>query len=136
VELIRRIRAVVAEPGDPGSPGETAALGAALRDAGVEVIYAGSGKTPAQIVQVAVQEDASVVGLNLAAGRSGGSALEVLRLLRAEGVVEPRLVVRADLAAADIMELLRCGVAAVFPPGAPPGEIAKYIMESEKEASR
>src|SRR3989441_7629698 len=43
-------------------------VAAALRDAGMEVIYTGLHQTPEMITQAAIQEDVDVVGLSILSG--------------------------------------------------------------------
>ena len=43
-------------------------VAAALRDAGMEVIYTGLHQTPEMIAQAAIQEDVDVVGLSILSG--------------------------------------------------------------------
>ena len=43
-------------------------MAAALRDAGIEVIYTGLHQTPEMIARAAVQEDVDVVGLSILSG--------------------------------------------------------------------
>jgi methylmalonyl-CoA mutase, C-terminal domain len=130
-DLARRLRVLVAESGEPRRRMEAAALGASLRDAGMEVIYTGWGKTAAQIVQAAVQEDADVIGLNLSSEGFSDTALEVVRLLREEGIADKAVVVRADVSESSKALLLRGGVVAVFGTTAAAAEIVDFIFEEE-----
>jgi methylmalonyl-CoA mutase, C-terminal domain len=110
---------------------EAAVLGASLRDAGMEVIYTGWGKTAAQIVQAAVEEDADVIGLNLSSEGFSDVALEVVRLLREENNADKAVVVRADVSEDSRALLLRGGVAAVFGIETAAAEIVGFIFEEE-----
>lgn len=62
------IRVLVAKPGLDGHDRGAMVVAAALRDAGMEVIYAGLHKSPETIVEIAVQEDVDVVGLSILSG--------------------------------------------------------------------
>ena len=53
-----KIRVVIAKPGLDGHDRGAKIIARALRDAGMEVIYTGLHKTPEQIVETAIQEDA------------------------------------------------------------------------------
>ena len=64
----RPIRVLVAKPGLDGHDRGAKVVAAALRDAGMEVIYTGLHQTPEMIVQAAVQEDVDVVGLSILSG--------------------------------------------------------------------
>ena len=58
---------------------------AALRDAGMEVIYTGLHQTPEQIVATVVQEDADAVGLSILSGAHMTLVPRVVDLLREQG---------------------------------------------------
>ena len=58
---MRPIRVLVAKPGLDGHDRGAKVVAAALRDAGMEVIYTGLHQTPEQIVETVIQEDADAV---------------------------------------------------------------------------
>src|SRR5256712_7198345 len=64
----RPIRVLVAKPGLDGHDRGAKVVAAALRDAGMEVIYTGLHQTPEMIAQAAVQADVDVVGLSILSG--------------------------------------------------------------------
>ena len=64
----RPIRVLVAKPGLDGHDRGAKVVAAALRDAGMEVIYTGLHQTPEMIASAAVQEDVDVVGLSILSG--------------------------------------------------------------------
>jgi len=64
----RPIRVLVAKPGLDGHDRGAKVVAAALRDAGMEVIYTGLHQTPEMIAQAALQEDVDVVGLSILSG--------------------------------------------------------------------
>ena len=57
----RKIRVLVGKPGLDGHDRGAKVVAAALRDAGMEVIYTGLHQTPELIVEAAIQEDVDVV---------------------------------------------------------------------------
>jgi methylmalonyl-CoA mutase C-terminal domain/subunit len=59
------IRVVMAKPGLDGHDQGILLVSKVLADAGMEVIYIGLRQTPEQIVQVAIQEDANVIGMSM-----------------------------------------------------------------------
>ena len=61
---MRKLRVVIAKPGLDGHDRGAKVIARALRDAGMEVIYTGLRQTPEQIVEVALQEDADVIGVD------------------------------------------------------------------------
>ena len=64
----RPIRVLVAKPGLDGHDRGAKVVAAALRDAGMEVVYTGLHQTPEMIATAAVQEDVDVVGLSILSG--------------------------------------------------------------------
>ena len=64
----RRYRVLVAKPGLDGHDRGAKVVARGLRDAGMEVVYTGLHRTPAQIVRAAVDEDVQVVGLSILSG--------------------------------------------------------------------
>ena len=61
-------RVLVAKPGLDGHDVGAKVVSAALRDGGCEVIYTGLHQTPANIADVAVQEDVDGIGLSALSG--------------------------------------------------------------------
>ncbi len=57
---MRPVRVLVAKPGLDGHDRGAKVVAAALRDAGMEVIYTGLHQTPEMIATAAVQEDVDV----------------------------------------------------------------------------
>ena len=66
--MTRPIRVLVAKPGLDGHDRGAKVVAAALRDAGMEVIYTGLHQTPEMIATAAIQEDVDVVGLSILSG--------------------------------------------------------------------
>jgi len=60
----KKIRVLVAKPGLDGHDRGAKVVAAALRDAGMEVIYSGLHQTPEMVVETAIQEDVDVIGLS------------------------------------------------------------------------
>src|ERR671922_184742 len=81
----RKIRVLVGKPGLDGHDRGAKVVAAALRDAGMEVIYTGLHQSPAQIVEAAVQEDVDVVALSILSGAHMTLFPEVIRLLKEKG---------------------------------------------------
>src|SRR5690606_3268077 len=83
--MTRPIRVLVAKPGLDGHDRGAKVVAAALRDAGMEVIYTGLHQTPEMIATAAVQEDVDVVGLSILSGAHMTLFPRVLELLREQG---------------------------------------------------
>lgn len=67
-ETTPTIRVLVAKLGLDGHDRGAKVVSRVLRDAGMEVIYTGLYKTPAQVVDVALEENIDVIGVSLLSG--------------------------------------------------------------------
>ena len=127
--MARKIRVVIAKPGLDGHDRCAKIIARALRDAGMEVIYTGLHPTPEQIVETAVQEDADAVGISILSGAHMTLVPKILDGLRENGLDDVLVVVGGTIPTEDSEELRRRGVAAVFTPGAPTGEIVDFLRD-------
>lgn len=118
---------MIAKPGLDGHDRGAKIIARALRDAGMEVIYTGLHQTPEQIVATAIQEDADAVGISVLSGAHMTLVPRILDGLREAGVEDALVVVGGTIPAQDAEELKQLGVAAVFTPGAPTGEIVEFL---------
>ena len=125
--MAAKIRVVVAKPGLDGHDRGAKIIARALRDAGMEVIYTGLHQTPEQIVETAIQEDADAVGISILSGAHMTLVPRILELLRDNGAEDVVVVVGGTIPEDDADELRRLGVAGVFGPGAPTGEIVEFV---------
>jgi len=125
----RKIRVLVGKPGLDGHDRGAKVVAAALRDAGMEVIYTGLHQTPEQIVHAAIQEDVDVVALSILSGAHMTLFPKVLKLLREEGA-DHVLVTGGGIIPSEEMEALEAmGVGRLFGPGTPTSEAVEYIRE-------
>lgn len=123
----RPIRVLVAKPGLDGHDRGAKVVAAALRDAGMEVIYTGLHQTPEMIAQAAVQEDVDVVGLSILSGAHLTLFPRVLRLLHDAGRRDVLLTGGGIIPPEDMAQLERQGVGRLFGPGTPTSELVQYI---------
>ena len=63
-----KIRVLIAKAGLDGHDRGAKVIAAALRDAGMEVIYTGLRKTPEMIVNAAIEEDVDAIGISSLSG--------------------------------------------------------------------
>lgn len=125
----RKIRVLVGKPGLDGHDRGAKVVAAALRDAGMEVIYTGLHQTPEQIVNAAIQEDVDVVALSILSGAHMTLFPRVAKLLKEQGA-EHVLVTGGGIIPKEDMEKLReTGVGRLFGPGTPTSEAVEYIRE-------
>jgi methylmalonyl-CoA mutase C-terminal domain/subunit len=124
---MRPIRVLVAKPGLDGHDRGAKVVAAALRDAGMEVIYTGLHQTPEMIATAAVQEDVDVVGLSILSGAHMTLFPRVLELLRAEGR-DDILVTGGGIIPREDMDALRTlGTGKLFGPGTRTSDLVDYI---------
>jgi methylmalonyl-CoA mutase, C-terminal domain len=123
----RPIRVLVAKPGLDGHDRGAKVVAAALRDAGMEVIYTGLHQTPEMIAQAAVQEDVDVVGLSILSGAHMTLFPRVQSLLQRAGRTDVLLTGGGIIPPEDMTALEGQGVGKLFGPGTPTGELVKYI---------
>jgi methylmalonyl-CoA mutase C-terminal domain/subunit len=124
----RPIRVLVAKPGLDGHDRGAKVVAAALRDAGMEVIYTGLHQTPEMIAAAAVQEDVDVVGLSILSGAHMTLFPRVRQLLDAEGRQDILLTGGGILPAEDVEALQRLGTGRLFGPGTPTSDLVEYIQ--------
>jgi methylmalonyl-CoA mutase C-terminal domain/subunit len=125
----RTYRVVVAKPGLDGHDRGAKVIARALRDGGFEVVYTGLHQTPEQIVQAVVQEDADALGLSLLSGAHLVLVPKVIELLKANDRDDVLILVGGIIPEADIAVLQSQGVARVFTPGSPLGEISSWLEQ-------
>ena len=99
----------------------------ALRDAGMEVIYTGLHRRPAEVVEAAIQEDVDCVGISILSGAHMTIFPKVLQLLRERGAEDMRIIGGGVMPDEDAEELLRSGVAAIFGQDTTPEHIVSEI---------
>jgi len=126
---MRPIRVLVAKPGLDGHDRGAKVVAAALRDAGMEVIYTGLHQTPEMIATAAIQEDVDVVGLSILSGAHMTLIPRVLDLLREEGRDDILITGGGISPKEDVEALEKKGVGKLFGPGTPTSELVAYIKD-------
>jgi methylmalonyl-CoA mutase C-terminal domain/subunit len=124
---MRPIRVLVAKPGLDGHDRGAKVVAAALRDAGMEVIYTGLHQTPEMIATAAVQEDVDVVGLSILSGAHMTLFPRVLELLRKEGREDILITGGGIIPREDMDALHAMGTGRLFGPGTPTADLIEYI---------
>jgi methylmalonyl-CoA mutase C-terminal domain/subunit len=124
---VRPIRVLIAKPGLDGHDRGAKVVAAALRDAGMEVIYTGLHQTPEMIANAAVQEDADVIGLSILSGAHMTLFPRVLDLLREAGRDDVLITGGGIIPREDMDELQRLGTGKLFGPGTSTSDLIDYI---------
>jgi methylmalonyl-CoA mutase C-terminal domain/subunit len=109
------IRVLVAKPGLDGHDRGARVIAAALRDAGMEVVYTGLRASVPAIAAAAVQEDVDVIGLSILSGAHESICKRLQEELSSRQAAIP-VVVGGIIPVADYARLKQLGVAAVFGP--------------------
>lgn len=125
-------RVLLAKPGLDGHNVGLREVARSLRDAGVEVIYAGMMILPPAIVAAAVQEDVDVIGLSSLNGAHMTHVAEVIELAREEGL-DARIVLGGVVPDEDVRALEELGLDAFFGPGTRSDEIVAYVRKAAAE---
>jgi len=125
----RPIRILVAKPGLDGHDRGAKVVAAALRDAGMEVIYTGLHQTPEMIAQAAIQEDVDVVGLSILSGAHMTLFPRVRKLLNDAGRQDVLLTGGGIIPPEDMSALESQGTGKLFGPGTPTSDLITYIQE-------
>jgi methylmalonyl-CoA mutase C-terminal domain/subunit len=129
----RRLRILLAKPGLDGHDRGVHVIAAALRDAGMEVIYTGLRQTPESIVRAAIQEDVDAIGLSVLSGAHMTQFPRVLQLMKEQDLDDVLLFGGGIIPEPDRDALQSLGVGRLFGPGTPLQDIVSYLR-SELES--
>ena len=121
------IRVLLAKVGLDGHDRGVKVVARALRDAGMDVVYTGLHRTPAEVVQAAIQEDVDVLGVSLLSGAHMTIIPEILKQLKEAGADDIRVVAGGVLPDEDAAELKKLGVAEVLLQDSAPDEIVSTL---------
>lgn len=104
----------------------------ALRDSGMEVIYAGIYQTTEQIVRASVQEDVDVVGVSSLDGGHMTIFPEIVEGLKREGRGDIVVIGGGVIPLDEAEELKKMGVSEIFRAGSVTDDIVKYVQKHAK----
>jgi len=133
---MRPIRVLVAKPGLDGHDRGAKVVAAALRDAGMEVIYTGLHQTPEMIATAAVQEDVDVVGLSILSGAHMTLFPRVRELIAEQGRDDILITGGGIIPKEDMESLHAQGIGKLFGPGTPTTDLIDYIRDWFAERER
>jgi methylmalonyl-CoA mutase C-terminal domain/subunit len=125
--MSRPIRVLIAKPGLDGHDRGAKVVAAALRDAGMEVIYTGLHQTPEMIANAAVQEDVDVIGLSILSGAHMTLFPRVRQLLVDAGRDDVLITGGGIIPREDMEALQQQGIGRLFGPGTATTELVEYI---------
>ena len=119
----RRLRVLVTVLGLDQHEAGALAVSQILRDAGVEVVYAGRFNLPDSIASAAIDEDVDAVAVSCHSWEFLYYSAQLVELLSEGEPPIPVVIGGSVVTAADRAEVLAAGVAACVLAGAPPEEI-------------
>ncbi|UCE15186.1 MAG: cobalamin B12-binding domain-containing protein [Candidatus Heimdallarchaeota archaeon] len=135
MNMVRKIRVLLAKPGLDGHDRGVKVVARALRDAGMEVIYTGLHKSSEQVVEAALQEDVDVIGLSSLSGAHMALFPRVMELLKENEMIDDTLVVAGGIIPdVDIPKLNEIGIKGIFGPGTDTAAIIDFIKSNLKRS--
>jgi methylmalonyl-CoA mutase C-terminal domain/subunit len=123
----RPVRILIAKVGLDGHDRGAKVIAAAMKDAGMEVIYTGLRQTPDMVVTTALQEDVDAIGISILSGAHMTVFPKVILLMKEKGLHNVLLTGGGIIPQEDMDMLRELGVGELFAPGTPTEEIANYI---------
>jgi methylmalonyl-CoA mutase, C-terminal domain len=123
------IRVLVAKAGLDGHDRGAKVVAAALRDAGMEVIYTGLRQTPEMIVESAIQEDVDAIGISILSGAHMTIFPKILALMKEKNAEDILLFGGGIIPEEDLKKLTEQGVGKLFTPGTVTAEVINYLKE-------
>lgn len=134
--MYKKIRVLVGKPGLDGHDRGAKVVAAALRDAGMEVVYTGLHQTCESIVEAAVQEDVDIIGLSILSGAHMTIFPRILKLLKAKKAADILVIGGGIIPVDDMKRLQRMGVRKLFGPGTPTSEIVDWIKANTGKSKK
>jgi methylmalonyl-CoA mutase C-terminal domain/subunit len=124
-----KIRILISKVGLDGHDVGAKLVATALRDAGMEVVYAGLRRTPEEVVNIAIQEDVDAIGISLLSGAHMTFFPLILKLLAGKNASDILLFGGGVIPVSDIRELKRLGVSELFTAGTPTQRIVEFVTQ-------
>jgi len=125
----RKYRVLIAKVGLDGHDRGAKVIAAALRDAGMEVIYTGLRKSPEMVVEAALQEDVDAIGVSILSGAHMTIFPRMFNLMKEKGLTNVLLFGGGIIPDQDISSLKKMGIGELFTPGASTIDIVAYVKE-------
>ncbi len=131
--VTRPVRVLVAKVGLDGHDRGAKVIAAALRDAGMEVIYTGLRQTPEMVVNAALQEDVDAIGISILSGAHMTVFPKIIQLMKEKEMGDVLLTGGGIIPEDDMKKLNEMGTGRLFAPGTTTSDIAVYIKDWVKE---
>ena len=121
------IRVIIAKIGLDGHDRGVKIVARTLRDAGMDVIYTGLHRTPEEVVEAAIQEDADVIGVSILSGAHMTVFPRLVSLLKERDADDILVVGGGVIPDDDLPRLKALGVKEVLLQDTPPAAIVAMI---------
>lgn len=126
--MVKPIKILLAKPGLDVHDRGVRMIARACREAGMEVIYLGSGiQTVEQCVEAAIEEDVDVLGLSIMTGSPERMCREAMDALRKRNADDIPVVVGGVIRKEEVPAIEAAEIASVFTAGASITEVLKKI---------
>jgi methylmalonyl-CoA mutase, C-terminal domain len=125
----KKIRVLVAKVGLDGHDRGAKVIAAALRDAGMEVIYTGLRQTPEMVVEAAIQEDVDAIGISILSGAHMTLFPKIIDLMKEKDAEDILLFGGGIIPDDDSVKLIELGVGRLFTPGTTTTEVIDYLKK-------
>ncbi|MEE9201833.1 MAG: cobalamin-dependent protein [Dehalococcoidia bacterium] len=122
-----KVKVITAKIGTDDHYRGITAVTQALRDAGMEVVFLGTGQRVDSVIATAAQEDAQVIGLSFLCGGHLPVMRRFMNALSEQGLGSIPVVVGGTIPPQDVPRLKELGVAGVFIPGTSLSEITGFV---------
>jgi methylmalonyl-CoA mutase, C-terminal domain len=130
------IRAVVTKVGLDGHDRGVKVVAQGFRDAGMEVIYPGLRRSPEELAEIVLQEDAEVLGLSILSGAVVSLTRKVTAALH-ERDLDDTVVVVGGIVSPEVADTLKgMGVTGAFGPGSSLFDIVDFTVDRVLERRR
>ena len=130
------IRVLLGKIGLDGHDRGVKVVARGLRDAGMEVVYTGLHRSPAEVAGIAVDEDVDVIGVSVLSGAHMTIFPRLLEELREQGAEDVLVIAGGTILPEDVVALEELGVGRVFGVDTPLGEIVDFIRSGVRGRSR
>lgn len=130
------MRVVIAKPGLDGHDRGAKVITRVLRDGGHEVIYTGIRKTPEQIINIIIDEDATALGISSLSGAHEVLIPKICDKMRTVGLSDVVVFAGGIIPEKDHESLYSSGVRAIFGPGTHSESIINFLIEVSERQKR
>ncbi|MDY7030738.1 MAG: cobalamin B12-binding domain-containing protein [Thermodesulfobacteriota bacterium] len=125
----RKMRVLMAKPGIDTHWRGAFVIAQALRDAGMEVIYTGTYKSPEMVLNMAIEEDVDVIAMSFMGGSHVPLSREIVKLVKEKEAEDICLIAGGIIRDSDKEVLQEMGISGLYGPGTPLDLIVGHIAQ-------